>query len=212
MPAGSEELTRAREKEIIDACARLYEKLPYAKITIGAISEETSFTRTSVYNYFRTKEEIFLALLEREYEAWTADLTALAGERFPAEEFPARFAEALEKRGRMLKLLSMNLYDMEAGSGMEALISFKKAYARSIKAVTACLRAHYAGVSDEDAQRFVYAFYPFLFGVYPYTRATDKQKEAMDRAGVVYRPLTVREITLSFTEALVADLKRKQGE
>ena len=88
----------AREKEIIDACARLYEKLPYAKITIGAISEETSFTRTSVYNYFRTKEEIFLALLEREYEAWTADLTALAGERFPAEEFPARFSQAREKR------------------------------------------------------------------------------------------------------------------
>ena len=28
------------------------------------------------HNYFQTKEEIFLALLQREYEAWISDLEA----------------------------------------------------------------------------------------------------------------------------------------
>ena len=78
MPASSEKLTIARKEEIVDACAQLYETVPYGKITIGMIGEKTSFTRTSIYNYFRTKEEIFLALLEREYAAWADDLEMFA--------------------------------------------------------------------------------------------------------------------------------------
>ena len=78
MPKGSEELTHARKEEIIDACAALYETMGFRDITIRDIGAKTSFTRTSIYNYFQTKEEIFLALLQREHERWSADLEELA--------------------------------------------------------------------------------------------------------------------------------------
>ena len=61
MPKGSEELTKARKEEIIDACASLYETKSFRDITIRDIGEKTSFTRTSIYNYYHSKEEIFLA-------------------------------------------------------------------------------------------------------------------------------------------------------
>ena len=67
MPKGSEELTNARKEEIVSACAALYETMSFKDITIRDIGEKTSFTRTSIYNYFQTKEEIFLALLKREH-------------------------------------------------------------------------------------------------------------------------------------------------
>ena len=65
MPKGSLELTQLRKDEIINACASLYETMSFKDITIRDIANKTSFTRTSVYNYFQTKEEIFLALLQR---------------------------------------------------------------------------------------------------------------------------------------------------
>lgn len=74
MPRGSEELTNARKEEIVDACASLYETVGFKDITIRDIGAKTSFTRTSIYNYFQTKEEIFLALLQREHKAWIDDL------------------------------------------------------------------------------------------------------------------------------------------
>ena len=77
MPKGSEELTNARKEEIVNACAALYETMGFKDITIRDIGAKTSFTRTSIYNYFQTKEEIFLALLQREHEAWIADLEAI---------------------------------------------------------------------------------------------------------------------------------------
>ena len=78
MPKGSEELINARKEEIINACAALYETMSFKEITIRDISEKTSFSRPSIYNYFQTKEEIFLALLEREHEEWIAALRELA--------------------------------------------------------------------------------------------------------------------------------------
>ena len=203
MPAGSEKLTAARREEILDACAQLYEIMPFKKITHAMISQKTSFTRTSIYNYFRTKEEIFLALLEREYAEWVADLNALAALDMPREEFPSAFSALLEKRKCMLKLMSMNLYDIESGSSLQSLVSFKRVYHSSMLGVSDCLKKHRPDMSDNRIEKFIYEFYPFLFGVYPYTNATQKQQEAMAKAGVEYKQLTIAEITLSLVDDLL---------
>ncbi len=206
MPKGSKALVNARRAEIVEACAQLYGSLPFKEITLGMIGAKTSFTRTSIYNYFRTKEEIFLALLEREYAVWTEDLLALAASPRPASEFPSAFAETLAGRRCMLKLLSMNLYDMEAGSRLESLVSFKRVYRDSLHAVGACLKAHFPRAGDEAVERFLYAFFPFLFGVYPYTEMTEKQKTAMKQAGVAYKEYTMSELIRAFTEMFSAFL------
>ena len=68
MPKSSEEQAQARRDEIVNACAELYETMSFRDITLKEIGQRTSFTRTSIYNYFETREEIFLALTQREYE------------------------------------------------------------------------------------------------------------------------------------------------
>ena len=112
MPRGSEELTNARKAEIVNACAVLYETRSFKEITLKEIGEKTSFTRTSIYNYFQTKEEIFLALFQREYEAWIEDLDALrCGHRkLSVDAFSDELARTLERRERLLKLMAMNHY------------------------------------------------------------------------------------------------------
>lgn len=72
MPKVTAAQTNARRDEIINACAKLYETTCFKELTLKDMAKATSFTRTSIYNYFQTKEEIFLALLEREYALWNA--------------------------------------------------------------------------------------------------------------------------------------------
>ena len=206
MPKGSEELTNARKEEIINVCASLYETMGFKDVTIRDIGTRTSFTRTSIYNYFQTKEEIFLALLEREHEAWIADLKELMRQdsMLSAEEFSDRLARTLEKRGCMLKLMSMNLYDMEVNSRLENLVSFKKTYADALQAVSRCLERFFPAMSESDVQRFLYAFFPFLFGVYPYTSHTEKQLEAMKLAHVDYTEYSIYELTKPFIARMLS--------
>ena len=193
MPKGSPELTAARREEIMNACEQLYQTMSFHDITLKEIGEVTSFSRPSIYNYFKTKEEIFLALFEREYDLWTEDLTTIltGNEQLSHEQLAGLVAISLEKRKLLLKILSVNLYDMEENSRMERLVSFKLAYKRSTEAVKALARK-FCPEKDTDAiERFVLVFLPFLHGVHPYAFSTPKQMEAMDQAGVPYGGRTI---------------------
>ena len=205
MPKGSPELTNARKEEIITACSKLYETMSFKEITIKEIASFTSFTRPSIYNYFQTKEEIFLALLGREYDLWTEDLQQLhdSHDTMTVDEFSSALAHTLERRERMLKLMSMNHYDMETSSRMENLVEFKKSYGASMKAVIRCVRKFFPQKTPQDAQCFVYGFFPFLFGVYPYTFVSEKQREAMERAHANYVFLSLYELTYSCIHRLL---------
>lgn len=207
MPKGSEKLTNARKEEIICACASLYDTMNYKDITLKEIGEKTSFTRTSIYNYFQTKEEIFLAMLQKEYEAWIEALEQIFrnNEQMSAEQFADSLAHSLEKRGRLLKLMSMNHYDMETNSRMENLIAFKCVYRRSLRMITNCLEKFFPHMTTDDREEFLYAFFPFLFGVYPYTAVSDKQRQAMEAAHANYVSLSTYEITRSIVQRMLKD-------
>lgn len=197
MPKGSEELTNARKEEIINACEALYRTMSFKEITLKEIGGVTSFSRTSIYNYFQTKEEIFLALLQREYGSWIKDLRELAGmhEMLDKKEFAGHIAHSLEKRELLLKLMSMNHYDMESNSRPERLREFKVVYGESIRTVNLCLEKFFPKMTISDKQNFIYTFFPFMFGIYPYTVVNEKQRTAMEEAGVNYVFLSIYEIT-----------------
>lgn len=205
MPKGSPELTNARREEIIDACEELYKTMSFKEITIKEIGNVTSFTRTSIYNYFQTKEEIFLALLKREYELWIAYLqkSMEQHERMSKDELAAMLAHSLEERAQLLKILSMNHYDMETGSRPEHLTAFKVVYGESIRTVIECLNKYLPEMTASEKQDFIYIFFPFMFGIYPYTFVTEKQRAAMEEADTNYVFMTIYEITFNCVSRLL---------
>ncbi|MBO7515206.1 MAG: TetR/AcrR family transcriptional regulator [Lachnospiraceae bacterium] len=194
---GTADLITQRREEIINACEQLYRTMSFREITLKEIGNTTSFSRPTIYNYFQTKEEIFLALFQREYERWNENLTAILeeNEKLSKAQLADRIVASLAGREQLLKLLSMNIYDMEANSRQELLTAFKRAYGRSIELVSALLKKYCPDMSAADIQNFIYTFYPFMFGIYPYTTVTEKQRVAMKEAGIDYVYQTVYELT-----------------
>lgn len=188
MPKGSPELTAARKEEIINACEQLYQTMSFKDITLKEIGNVTSFTRTSIYNYFQTKEEIFLALFQREYDRWNEDLTNILNEneQLTKKELAELISHSLAGRQQLLKLLSMNIFDMEANSRQELLTAFKLSYGRSMQLISMVLQKFCPEMTVSDIQNFIYIFFPFMFGIYPYTEVTEKQRAAMKEAGINY--------------------------
>ena len=103
----------------------------------------------------------------------------------------------------MLKLMAVNIYDMEGNSRLENLVAFKKAYGASFDALSRCLAHFFPAMGEDEIREFLYVFFPFLFGVHPYTSHTEKQLEAMRQAGIEIRESTVYELTERFTLRLL---------
>ena len=173
----SKEIEDIRKEEIIKACEELYKTENFKDITIKHIGEKTTFSRTSIYNYFQTKEEIFLALFQKEYERWIEDLNKMYEEN-----------NTLSKEEFSRKLVEEN-------SRMENLIEFKTAYGNSIKMVRKCLDKFFKSMNENEKDEFIFLFFPLMYGIYPYAEVTKKQKEAMEKGGVPFKYLSIYEIT-----------------
>lgn len=196
MPKGSPELTEKRKNEILDACEKIYKTQGFYGVNIKEISTEISLTRPSIYNYFETKEEILLGLLVRKYESWCEALEKIAGLAGNLDRIglSQHIAHTLEDQETLLRILNMNLFEIELNSRIERLAEFKVQFKRSIAAFCAILHAYKADVTDEECGAFCETFSAFLFGVFPFTKHTEKQNAAMQMAGVYMEEASIYEM------------------
>ena len=72
-----------------------------------------------------------------------------------------------------------------------------------MQAVSACLEKFFPQMTAADRQGFLYAFFPFLYGVHPYTTVSDKQRRAMRAAGFSYEPPTAYSLIRAFLRQLL---------
>ncbi len=65
MRAARERSHTSRHRDLLDAAARVFAERGYDNTTVAAITTEAGVSRATMYVYFASKEEIFLALAAR---------------------------------------------------------------------------------------------------------------------------------------------------
>jgi len=66
VPKISSETREARRAEILDAARRCFAAFGYEGATVVRLEKETGLSRGAIFNYFGSKDELFLALAERD--------------------------------------------------------------------------------------------------------------------------------------------------
>lgn len=212
MPKVSKEIASKRPEEIMNACVKLYSSMNFREITLNDISRETSFSRPSIYNYFSTKEEIFLMILQNEYEKWIEDLEWIREkETLSPSEFASLVASSLEKRVLLLKILCMNLFEIEEESRDERLLEFKNVYKESVEVLAKAISKFFP-MLDGRKYDFLFSFFPFMYGLYPYVYPTRKQMDAMEKAEVKRPDEGIYELTRRFIENLLEGMLAKEED
>jgi AcrR family transcriptional regulator len=83
-----EQRERTRE-DLLDAARVLFARHGFNGASVDQIAETAGFTKGAVYSNFDSKEELFLALLERQLDRSVAQLEALLDQNAPAERASA---------------------------------------------------------------------------------------------------------------------------
>ncbi|HWE90831.1 MAG TPA: helix-turn-helix domain-containing protein [Pseudonocardiaceae bacterium] len=97
-----------RHRELLDAAARVFADLGYERTTVAAITAEARVSRATLYVYFASKDEVFLALAARIRDDFlAAQLTELPADspRAVLREAIRAVARAVETHGRLLRLI-----------------------------------------------------------------------------------------------------------
>jgi AcrR family transcriptional regulator len=205
--ARSNEQIQQRVDEIVAATARLYSEHRFEEITIAMIATEAKFTRSNVYRYFKTKEEIFLELLQQDIAAWRAGISeTLPAEMAALPKFSEMWVNLLLQHQRMIKLFTILYTVLEPNASLDALVHFKQSLLTELGGITAEIFPVLPFKSPDAAAEFLYAQSALAIGVYPMIDLTPKQKEALKIARLDSHPIDFKEMFTRSIESLLLGL------
>jgi AcrR family transcriptional regulator len=86
-----------REQEILDATDRLLATTPFAQMTMDDIATQADLSRSALYFYFGSKEEVLTGLHQRIYQEMAETMNPLTDDGAPINE---AMATAIQRVGR----------------------------------------------------------------------------------------------------------------
>jgi len=99
-----------KREEILAVAGRVFARHGFRKTTIGDIVREASVARATVYKYFPTKEDVFRAVIHREFgEVLAADEEAMERETTARAKLRAFILKHLEMLRRKVNVYRVTL-------------------------------------------------------------------------------------------------------
>lgn len=196
-----------RMHTIRSAARRLLEEHRFDEITLVMIAEEASFTRSNIYRYFATKEEVFLDLLKFDLTEWVDQLGSwLTPGALTIGAFAARWIDCLLEYPRMLGLLSILGTKLEADSSVTALAEFKRQLTVIHRKEIGTLIAAFPEFTPRQAHKLILFRSSLIVGAFPAMHPTPKQIKAMAEAGIEFNPTEYRDIMVAGIEVFARSL------
>lgn len=189
--ARSKDQIQDRIQEIIDAAASIYNLEGYEGLNFSAISEHTKFTRPNIYKYFKTKDEILLVILKEDMKLFVSSLlkSFRLNKCYSLHEITEIWTAALLEHERFLDLFAVLFTLIEKNVSVSALAEFKKEVLTAQMTLFDLVAQLYPKADSDSVKDFINAQFTLAFGLYPMTKLTGLQLEAIQLSGMDYKPL-----------------------
>lgn len=182
--ARTDEQFKQRRDDIVNSAISIYNEHGYDALTLRKIEQSIKISRSSIYNYFSSKEEILLYVIQNEYSSWIDEIEN--SNILHEDDLVDLLVLSLGKRTWALQLMSTELSRIENNVKYEILVVFKKVVKQFIDLLLLKTEQAFPNYENEDYTNFVSSFMIFSFGIDQYTRHSDIQIEAMGDAGIIY--------------------------
>ncbi|MBQ9042222.1 MAG: TetR family transcriptional regulator [Eggerthellaceae bacterium] len=182
--ARSPEQKHERMAAIMEAADALFQERPYHQITMGTIAERLGWSRSNLYKYAATQEEIFLALHSEKNRAWLEELAdKLSDAPLPNAEFAHTWAEVTERHAGFLRYQEIIISIIESNVTLERLTEFKRSFADMLGPITSILRRQ-CDIDESAAQDLYLRLLYQAPGLWNHFHCADLTREAMRAAGL----------------------------
>jgi AcrR family transcriptional regulator len=180
--ARSKEQKEYRISEIVRATARLYEKHSFEEISFVLIAKEAGFTRSNLYKYFPSKEEIFLEFLKHDIILWRKDLVKTYRRRkaWSVETFASVWVMILSNHKRLLDLFSILHSFLEKNVSEQTLIEFKRRATDELKVLSELLCKIFPALNREKAGEFLELQLAAAIGLFNITNLSEMQQRVLE--------------------------------
>ncbi len=134
-----------RRQTLLKATWNLFQKHTYEEINISDVATEAGLAKGTVYLYFKTKEELFLAVQGQQLGAWFDDLDRRLQEQVgsgDAGQVAALICSSLTEHPAMARLFAILHPVLEQNVEYEVALKFKRMLLERITKIGALVEAN----------------------------------------------------------------------
>ncbi len=187
-----------RREDILLAAERLYVDMEGVIPTVAAVASAAGVAKGTLYLYFKTKEEIFLGLLEWRFSAWFGDIESqLDKHKGPVtvDVVVDAISNYVFKNPLFLQLAGRGHLFLEEKSDIQFALTFKENQAVKLQEVGALIESKLPSLPAGKGWKMLMRSYAFVLGLRQLTDRPAYVQAAIDAGELNY-------FTLDFHEEL----------
>jgi AcrR family transcriptional regulator len=157
-----------RRSHLVQAAAELFAQANFDGVTVARVAERAGVAKGTAYLYFKSKEAVFLELVQTELLLWEQDLhSALAPLEAVAGNplLPAAVARTLAQRPTLGRLLVLLHPVIEPSLDVDTARSFKEFLRDLVGRISALLITKVPGLGDVAAATLILQIHALVISV-----------------------------------------------
>ncbi len=168
--ARSNEQKSERRTEILSAAIALLRERPYHKINIADVAKKAGMAKGTVFLYFETREELFLAIASREFEQWFDAMDRSFAEIAGSRENDARkrvliaLSEMLKPDALLISLIPIVHTVLEQNIGYPQAREFKQVLGKGLQRTGVLLEECLPSLRRGQGVTFLLWMYALVIG------------------------------------------------
>lgn len=165
--AVSEQQKAARRDAILQIALTDFAACAYDELTMDRIAADTGLAKGTLYLYFRSKQEVFLALCERELSQWFDNLDTTLQKRraeMSVNSLVELFAASLAGRPHLLRLLAILHVVLENNVRYVTALSFKTLLKTRIEKTGGLLESYLRFLAPGQGAALLIKIYALVIG------------------------------------------------
>ena len=184
------EFQRARNTEqktqrldaILNAASGLFDQSRFSEVTIREIASAAGLGKASIYHYFQSKEEVFLALFLLELNEWIDEFQSRVSalDESNSDKLASLITTMMVERPRYSRLHSLLSLVLERNVPVDQLREFKTNLLAPFSRLIEILCGALPHLSPEGASEFLLQFHAVVAGLWPLAHPNQELADAIN--------------------------------
>ena len=171
-----------RRQVIMEMAWHMFQASSYDDVIMLDIAKALGLVKATLYRCFRSKEELFLAVLERQLSLWFSEIDSWLAD-VPASSsimhITALLSQSLDTRPALLRLLAIRHTTLERKAELASVLRFRRLFAERIAETGARLENCLPFLASGQGARLLIQYHALAIGLWQCYDAAPAVRQAL---------------------------------
>lgn len=213
--AMSQQQKAIRRQAILAAALQMFQETSYQQVNMAEVARRAGIAKGTVYLYFKTKEELFLALQTQAFEAWfdrvDIALPSISGQE-AIDQFVGLLGASFDAQPALVRLIAILHTILEQNIDFAAALAFKQMLRERVLQTGSLLETALPFLRPGEGAQLLLRIHAMVIGFQHLAEPAPIVKHVLEEPGLDMFKINFQDEFLTTLSTLLEGLKHRRQD